>query len=476
MALLCCVCAAAISCSDDDDEIIADDDIEYEGDYEELAPTVSFTTSAGSDSFTITLSASSDAYQYGFAASTSELSLTAEQIIAGTVSGTVSSGVYTASSDGYTQYITVEAEESTTYYIYAAAGTQNGTAYSDIISGTVTTLESSGSGTTTSQSLEYAQARYMGNYYSTSDSGALEYYVIMSDADMSSGVVQNGATYYYLDFWSATAPDSETITLPSGTYTADRTKADFTFYAENSMYCLRGNRVWDAYCYITEGSLTASTTDGITTITGTVTDEEGNSHEITYSGPLVFEDYSTDLCSTLTEDITPDLTGGTCQAACYGNAYGFGSCYWLIQIYNIPGYVISVDLFSDISLISETDLPAGAYTGSDDGATGTYVMGTGTIRDGDYTHSWYLSADENESVTEPYTPIGEGTITISKNEDGTFTIAFDVYDDGGNYTIKTSWTGEPEIYDFSSYYSSPAAPMSLVATATDGAVWKIANK
>ncbi len=471
--LCCCMCAFAVSCSDDDDDVISgnDDQTENEGgSTSDAAPTVLVTTNAGSDSFTVGITVSNTAYQYGYVASTSSLSVTAEQILAGSFSGVTSSGVYTASSDGTYKSVVIDADESTTYYVYAAAVSEGGT-YSTVSSTTVTTLAAA---TTMAVDLNYGFGYYYGTYYTSGST--VEYYIYLSETDlMSTGWVE-GENYYILSFRSTTEPDSDTVVLPAGTYTISSTDANNTLYMEDSLYGLCSGYSddegvsFDPLLGFTSGSLTVSVSSGITTIEGTLTDEEGTIHTVSYSGDLYIMDATASYSySTLTEDVTVDLTDATCYAYYEGDAMETSTSFWEFQIYSADQtQCFQVSYCGSTDFTAETGLATGTYTGEYTAYEGTYI--TGIVYSGYLYYSWYISLSDG-AMAEPYSPFGTGEVTVTNNGDGTYTIDIDVMDDAETYSIKGTWTGTPTIYDYSSYYSS-----SSVKSANNEPASRIANR
>ncbi len=430
LALLCCVCAVAVSCSDDDDD--------NGGEVSESAPSVLVTTSSGSDSFTINITTSNGAYQYGYVASTSALSVTAAQILSGSVSGVYSAGVYSASTDGSSKSVVIDAAESTTYYVYAAAVTANGT-YSSIASGSVTTLASSSS-TDITPELDYATGYYYGDYYT--DGTTVEYYIVLSAADLDEDY-QTGAPYYILSLRSTTKPTSGTVTIPEGTYTVSDADGNNVIYQGDSYYAVYGDGEFSTLSNFADGSLAVSVSGSTTTIEGTLTDEDGTIHHISYTGDLDIENDA--YTSTLSEDVTADLSGTPCYAYYFGDAVGNGTSYWHLVIYKIPGEGFYVDYVGESSFTAEAGIPTGEYTGALTGEAGTYF--TGMLYNGSILYSWYFTANSSGSITDPYSPLGSGTITVTNNGDGTYTIAWDVMDDNETYSIKAEWTGTPTVSD-----------------------------
>ncbi len=451
-ALLCCVCAVAVSCSDDDDPVNNDPDASTEA-----APTILVSTSAGSDNFTISLTTSSDASQYGYVASTSALTVSAEQIIAGSVSNVTSAAVYNT-SDGTFRTVVVNAAEGTTYYVYAAAVTAGGT-YSTVASSSVTIAGNSDDpvDTDTDPELNYAFAYYYGDDYT--DGTTVEYYVYLSETDLYNYGYQVGEEYFMLSLRSTTEPtDYDSITIPAGTYTVSSTDANNVIYMSESVYGIFEStdgsaNYFSTLAYITGGSVTVSVSGSTTTIEGSLTDGNGASHNISFSGEVeIYDVRVADYSSTLTEDKTVDLTGAAANAYYYGDAMESGTAYWEITIYN-TAYTEGFQLAfcADPSFTAEAGIPTGTYTGEYTTTEGTYL--TGILYNGYAYYSWFFTIN-NGYIDTPYSPFGSGTITVTKNEDGTYTIDVDVMDDSETYSIKGTWTGTPSITDYSSSTST----------------------
>jgi hypothetical protein len=89
--------------------------------------------------------------------------------------------------------------------------------------------------------VEFDANRFEGIYFGNSASTTYNYYVIISDIGATiNGEPKANGTYYFFDFYSKVAGDSEYPILPNGTYTFDtkNSMGDATFTNEASWYAV----------------------------------------------------------------------------------------------------------------------------------------------------------------------------------------------------------------------------------------------
>lgn len=136
---------------------------------------------------------------------------------------------------------------------------------------------------------EFEMTEFLGYFYEAYGNGGEDnYYVWVSDRPFSEdGYAEVGGTYYLFDMYAAlgTGP-----AIPSGTYTLgeeDMTAA-MTFSSDLSMYFYQGETS-TVELYFTEGTLEVTADGGTYTFDAVLTDTEGKTHHVTYTGPAGLE-------------------------------------------------------------------------------------------------------------------------------------------------------------------------------------------
>ncbi len=296
----------------------------------------------------------------------------------------------------------------------------------------------------------YASGKYFGmvNHYNNDE--VRQYSLYISDDEIDEyGVFTEGATYYFFDFWTnADVEGTNFVSLPEGEYSTGQIGENWTISGD-SQYFVMGftdDEGWLEYSDQDEfagGSLTVTRSGDITTISGVLEDYYGGTHDISYSGEILFENEG--LVSSLDGDAEiGTLSNVDCEARYYGDYYQTGTANWLLCIYPEVGTGFVIDICAGASFDIDGGVPVGAFTGSTTGGvSGTFI--NGTVFSGYVSGTWLLSLDENGELTEPYAPIVGGTVDISVSE-GAYTVTIDGVDDREN-TVTGTWTGTPTISD-----------------------------
>jgi hypothetical protein len=207
----------------------------------------------------------------------------------------------------------------------------------------------------------------------------------------------------------------------------------FYKYGENTSVAEDDDMISSGYITVNEdGSIEASL----------VMYFSGATHTITFSGEVdILENTmpSEAPYSTLTSDKVCNLSNNS--FSCYYNekSYGHGYQSWMISIY--PENSVGDNLMLEILCGTDknTDI-SGKYTISN--SMEEYTARSGYIDGFTLMSSWYYHR-ENALHISQYAPIVDGWVEIQKNDKGTYTITFNVYDDlnnniTGTYTIVKS--------------------------------------
>ncbi|MBO7300329.1 MAG: BACON domain-containing protein [Tidjanibacter sp.] len=323
-----------------------------------------------------------------------------------------------------------------------------------------------GTGDTVESILSYCIA----DYYGTDYSSTYNYFVIISNATVDEeGYLPEDAVAYCFDLYSNTSWSACGGGVPTGTYTFDA--SDST--AANTL----GNEY--SYCYPADGGEYGFTAGSVKVssnrIEATVTLTNGEVHHIVYNGSIYSDDFSEGgsdeggsdeggsddyyAYSNLTSNYSLNLSGSNAvmDIYSYGDYYGVGCNNYWIDIYEdgstLSGVYLSLDLLTD----SSADALSGTYTASY-GVTSsyekTYVEG-GIDEEGYLYGSWLCTLVAGEFADSSiYSPIYEGTITLSKSGDK-YTVTYNCTDDAG-YKITGTATASYTTYDYSDEYSAPA--------------------
>lgn len=287
----------------------------------------------------------------------------------------------------------------------------------------------------------YAYAYYYGDQYAPGY--ADNYYLFLSDLGLDEeGYEQANGTYYRFDIY-APLGDGNGTKIPAGTYTIDDTDSGalWTATLSYSAYFVLDEYAWD----FVENDYPASGTivvgeDGSITAEVTML-MSGATHTATYSGgDIVIYDFSEGEgggseggpYSTLEYDWNCNLSAHTLYYEAYGDWYEVGYQNWVIAIMpnSQEGDFVQFDILGG----TDSSSFAGEYTISD--SLESYTAFPGYIDEGYMNGGWYYTEDGYTMA-----PFVDGSLDITDNGDGTFTVEFDVYDDC-DYNITGSWTGE----------------------------------
>lgn len=143
---------------------------------------------------------------------------------------------------------------------------------------------------------EYEFDLLSGTYYGTEMgiNGEYNYYTWISDLPFADGYTQLGGTYYLFDIFNADGPADASNPLPTaGTYVLGEPGAtsDMTFtpdYSQALSTTVDNTVIFDVI--FTEGTLEISYEGDVMTIEAVITDNEGKTHHVTYTGTPAYDD------------------------------------------------------------------------------------------------------------------------------------------------------------------------------------------
>lgn len=357
-------------------------------------------------------------------------------------------GQAVVTADGITLTVTIGAAEHTVVY--------NGTP--KIYVGT------SGGGGGEAE-INYAYAYYFGDQY-TPDY-ADNFYFFLSDLGLDAeGYELPNGTYYRFDLYS---PLCDGTAIPAGTYTIDMYDSGepWTISLSYSAYYVMDEYAYDwvANDYPYAGTVVVGEDGSVTAEITMLT--SGETHTLTYNGEIPVIDMSqggegggdsNEINSNLTSDWNCNFSNHTLKAVNYGDWYEVGLQNWTLVLApndNI-GDFLQLDLLADAD---SYDNFCGTYTISDSYSKYTAVCGE---YDWELLGCWYYSSNDGMYYAN-MAPFVDGWVEILDNNDDTYTIEFEAWDDA-DYFISGKWTGPltPIAEAYSAAKKSSKATASLV--------------
>ncbi len=262
------------------------------------------------------------------------------------------------------------------------------------------------------------------------------YYIQLTTDTFEGDASEQSGYYYYIDLFNKIYTEDK-LPVP-GTYRMVKSgnEGDFNctdYYTWGQIKNAPGNEDLG----FKSGQVTVERNDNVYNIEASLTDTKGKKHLVRYTGELTF--YNEYYLSTLTEDLTVDVSGYEIEAINWGNCYEIGSNFWMLNIATeamLKGEpYISLAVATPMGTDHNTGFTAPMEFTEDD--TLPYFFFPGIESSGYSYFSWYytlaLDYDEAGGVygTDPYGPFLTGSITLIPNEDGTVGISTDAYEDRG---------------------------------------------
>ena len=277
-------------------------------------------------------------------------------------------------------------------------------------------------------------ANYAYAYYteSTSEENVSNFKLFLSDTGHNGegNVLPNG-TYYRFTLCVDKLDSNAEIAIPAGRYEIGYTDSVSGYITADAVYYKFGENTSDAekhdmidsgYLIVNEdGSIEASLDMYFS----------GATHVISFSGDVeILENTipSESPYSTLASDKVCELSNHSFSCYNNGDSYGTGYHSWVVSIY--PDNSVGDNMIFEI--LCGTDMNAdisGKYTISK--SRNEYTAIPGYVDGFTLMSSWYYYKDNALYISE-FAPIVDGWVDIQKNDEGTYTITFDVYDDLNN--------------------------------------------
>lgn len=296
--------------------------------------------------------------------------------------------------------------------------------------------------------LEQFEAKALnGEYQRVSNTGAYNYFIILSEKGTTGWYDMYVDTYYRIDLYSDVAPAEDgPVTLPTGVYCIDELSMEDagTFAQAYS---------WRLQCF-EDGTYTESQySNGIINVTENgieayFTLTNGNVHYVTYTGSLelgYIEVPAPDHYTSLTEDYIFEHKGFVSQIYYYGDLENVGLGNWIISAANsydekMNGDYLKVDVYLD-SLEYDPELIYGEYEAV---ATSAELKGGNFL--GGVFGAWLLGVEDGYLVNGTIAPLYSGKVKIEKSGSGVL-ITVDCVDDLGYKVQGTFECSTVEFYD-----------------------------
>ena len=301
----------------------------------------------------------------------------------------------------------------------------------------------------TMEEVTVAANQLVGNYYGDNlATGVGHYWIILTKDGFVDGNVVANSEFFRLDILAPMPEDMENIKVPDGTYTYD-----YGTNLEQFTIIDIGN---------TDHTWVDENMEGwATPLESATLKVSGNRFELVAVAnhtqyTVTFEgDYSlsynaiTDYVSSLTQDTVIDVSNCSASVSSYGDYWDCGYNNWGIEFVCNDGFKQGTYVVLDLLSSSTSDF-TGTYVASgfsEDDPTkpdfrgGVFVPGFRVADDADLLlGSLFMIYKDGLCVSQA--PLYEGTITISNNGDGSYTIVIDALDDAPEQNrITLNWTG-----------------------------------
>ena len=290
----------------------------------------------------------------------------------------------------------------------------------------------------------YFNGIYYGEEYAP---GVGNYWFYLSNNGFSNDEYIPDSYYYRIDLYGPVSTSPNSITIPDGIYTYDtnNTYAEYTFSKEysclievNDKGVVTETPFDNAQFVVNNGELNLYVTIG------------GVDKQIKFNKEYALEDgrenpnppVSGDGYSTLTDDYQVNFVSSNARLDYAGDWWNCGFDNYTLYIMSKEGGVLNGDtiLLDFITQYTGNNGGiAGNYTGTDTAAPMVYMYGC--VQYNIPVGCWYFKY-QYESIVEQ-APITSGTLTITQNDNGTYTIDLDAYDDAATPNrITAHWTGD----------------------------------
>lgn len=320
-----------------------------------------------------------------------------------------------------------------------------------------------------------ALSEYFGDRYEDTK-GLADYYIVLSNDDLGGLVTdewgQNipahqGGYGLWLDIYGPLSADHSNAIIPEGTYAASANKGQFVVNTELSWACLNSDGTYGGLkeIFFKSGSVTVTHTDAENgyDISGSFTNEDGSTFSFHYNGSVHFVDLTGIEDEEDDDYLHEDMVINPVVVKNYNMTYLSKPQYdeHRLRLFtvteltedgqhcNAPGIKLEIEY-----LTAKDGTIAGTYTIGKMNGWSPVNPQPGYIYPGLYMGT-VVSNTFVEKVTDDYavkTAIAtDGTMTITDNGDGTYTVDVDFVittpSSSATNSVKCTWTGPLETTD-----------------------------
>lgn len=289
----------------------------------------------------------------------------------------------------------------------------------------------------------------VGNFYGDNlAAGVGHYWIILTKDGFVDGAAVAGGEYFRLDLMAPMPEDMEQIRIPDGEY-----RFDLSMNRDEFTIIDIGNTDYSWVDEDMEG-WALPLEDAKLTVNGNRFELEAfvdnTDYHVTFEG-----DYSlttsiiNDYVSSLTQDTVIDVSNCSASVNSYGDYWDCGYNNWCIEFVCNDGMKYGTYLVIDFLNNSTTDF-TGTYVASGfsaedetmpDFRADVFIPGFRVADDADLLlGSLFMVYKDGLCVSQA--PLYEGSVTITSNGDGTYTVVIDALDDAPEQNrITLTWTG-----------------------------------
>lgn len=289
----------------------------------------------------------------------------------------------------------------------------------------------------------------VGNFYGDNlATGVGHYWIILTKDGFVDGAAVAGGEYFRLDLMAPMPEDMENIRIPDGEY-----RFDLSMNRDEFTIIDIGNTDYSWVDEDMEG-WALPLEDAKLTVNGNRFELEAfvdnTEYHVTFEG-----DYSlttsiiNDYVSSLTQDTVIDVSNCSASVNSYGDYWDCGYNNWCIEFVCNDGMKYGTYLVIDFLNNSTTDF-TGTYVASGfsaedetmpDFRADVFIPGFRVADDADLLlGSLFMVYKDGLCVSQA--PLYEGSVTITSNGDGTYTVVIDALDDAPEQNrITLTWTG-----------------------------------
>lgn len=287
---------------------------------------------------------------------------------------------------------------------------------------------------------------YWGGRNTMNASSEMEYELHLSDASK--------AHNYVFHLYSVMPENLEAPAPPAGTYNLDT--EDLTNHWTISRYLSGFYTTDEASSIRFEEARVVITKDGDNyTYLMHMTDADGKTHQVTYTGPVALTNQDRTCISTLEEDVDISIVDSTAAITgfCFGSSRYPGVNEWALTLRNAEtsknSLAYQINLLLPESNTYADGITPGEYQVNASREANSVVTGW-FDEDGYMMGAWAYDISYPEA--SPRGPMASGTIKISRDDEtGVYTFTFDCQDDNREtpHSITGTISGIPSVSDFS---------------------------